>query len=188
MNPCLAGRPVPGRIHPRRAGPSSPPVGMSRILHLGGSHGHIGNPRALPFEQFALRFRTAFARIVAEASGFRDDTVAGDYDDRRIPRARGAYGAARSGTAEPPCDLAVRDRLARGNRPEKVQDLPLERSDLEVKGNVRAVVRARADVLQDASQVGMIGTRVVLWCGPREAQAGEAVAENLQLHVQSGFP
>src|SRR5437773_3506551 len=147
LNPCLAGLPVLGSIHSGRAGPCTPLGGISRILHLGGSHGHIGNPGALPFEQFALRFRTAFARIVAEASGFRDDTVAGDYDDRRIPRARGAYGAARSGTAEPPCDLAVRDRLARGNRPEKVQDLPLDRKSTRLNGTVRDALLPPPDAL-----------------------------------------
>src|SRR5437773_8621289 len=94
LNPCLAGLPVLGSIHSGRAGPCTPLGGISRILHLGGSHGHIGNPRALPFEQFALRFRTAFARIVAEASCFPHATVAAASDDRRIPLARAADLAA----------------------------------------------------------------------------------------------
>src|SRR5438445_13073321 len=106
-----------------RAGPCPPLGGISRILHLGGCHGLIGNPRALPLEQFALRFRTAFARIVAEASGFRNDSVAGDHDDCGVPRARRADAAARSGTPEPPRDLAVGDRLARASRPATVEAL-----------------------------------------------------------------
>src|SRR5437879_3896388 len=188
LNPCLAGLPGRESIHSGRAGSCTPLGGISRILHLGGSHGRLGNPRALPFEQFALRFRSAFARVVAEASGFRNDTVAGDHDHRGVPRARRADGAARSGTAEPPRDLAVCERLARGNRPEKVQDLPLERSDLEMEGDVREVVLAGADVLQDANQVGMIGPRAVLGRRPRETHAGDAVAEDLQLYVQPEFP
>src|SRR5205807_5949979 len=134
LNPCLASLREGGRFRSCRARPCTPLGGISRIPDFRGSHRRLRNPRALPLEQFALRFRTTFARIVAEASRFRDDSVAGDHDDRRVSRARRADGAARSRTAEPPRDLAVRERLARGNRPEKVEDLPLERSDLEMEG------------------------------------------------------
>src|SRR2546427_4461652 len=93
-----------------------------------------GGPFAL--EKSALRFDASLSRIPAQTAGFREDTVAGDDDAHRVPRARRSHGAARLGPPESPSDFAVRDGLSRGDRAEEFEDLTFEGRDLEMQRDV----------------------------------------------------
>src|SRR5207245_8652152 len=105
---------------------------------------HIkSHARTFAFEELPLRFRPPLGGVVAEAPGFRDNTVARNDDDHRVSGARGADRATRSGTPEPSRDFTVRDRLAGRNRPQELEDLPLEWRDLQRQRNVLQIALSR---------------------------------------------
>src|SRR5437870_680598 len=110
----------------------------------------------LPSEEPPLRFRAPFGGVVPEAARFRHHAVARDDDDHRVSRARGPDRAARSGPPEASGDLPVRDRLARRNRPQELEDLSLEGRDLERERNVLQIALSRVDMFEDPGQIWVL--------------------------------
>src|SRR5467141_5037286 len=136
-------------------------------------------------EKSALRFDASLSRIPAQTAGFREDTVAGDDDAHRVPRARRSHGPARLRPPELPSNLAVRYRLSKGDRAEEFEDLAFERRDLEMQRDVPEVIVPGPDVLEDPREVRMVRT-----CGVgvrllREVDARDAVAEELESNVEA---
>src|SRR2546425_1116787 len=111
---------------------------------------------AFAFDEPPLRFRASFGGVIPEAARFRHHAVARDDDDHRVSRARGPDRAARSGPPEPSGDLPVRDRLARRNRPQELEDLSLEGRDLERERNVLQIALSRVDMFEDPGQIWVL--------------------------------
>src|SRR5881409_358605 len=142
---------------------------------------------AFAFEEPPLRFRAPFGGVVPEAARFRDHAVARDDDDHRVSRARGPDGAARSGPPEPSGDLPVRDRLARGNRPQELEDLSLEGRDLKRERNVLQIALSRMDMFEDPGQIWVLRSRRLQRSLASQPHRSDAVPQDLELDVQSEF-
>src|SRR3989475_7632542 len=142
---------------------------------------------AFAFEEPPLRSRAPFGGVIPEAARFRDHAVARDADDRRVPRAGGPDCAARSGPPEPSGDLTVRDRLARRNRPQELEDLPLERRDLEGERNVLQIALSRVDMFEDPGQIWVLRSRRLRRSFASQPHRGYAIPQDLELDVQSEF-
>src|SRR2546426_9810517 len=146
-----------------------------------------GQTRPFPFEELALRLGAALRGVVPESAGLRDHSMARNHNDRRVPRAGGPDRAARSRSPEAACDLPVRDRLAGRNRPQEVEDLPFERRDLEVDGNVPQIPVPGVDMFEDPGQIRMVRSRNLSGSLASQPHRRDAIPQDLELDVEAKF-
>src|SRR2546428_10901228 len=139
-------------------------------------HGE-GKPRPLRWAALPLRLGAALGGVVPESAGLWDHPVARDDDDRRVPRAGGSDRPARSRSTEATCDLTIRDRFARGDGPQEVEDLPFERRDLEVDGKVTQIPGPGVDMLEDPGQIGGVRSRGLSGNLPSQPHRRDAVPQ-----------
>src|SRR5207249_11361107 len=81
----------------------------------------------------------------------------------------------------------VRDRLAWRNRPQEVGDLPFERRDLEVDGNVPQSPVAGVDMFEDPGQIGMVRSRSLSGSLASQPHRRDAIPQDFELDVQAKF-
>src|SRR3990172_9607348 len=110
----------------------------------------------LGLEELSLRRGAAGPCVVPPAAGGGDDPVAGHDEDRRIPGAHIPDGPRGPGLAEASREVPVRHDLPGRDRPEELEDLPLERGHIEVQRNVPKVLGSRPEVLEDPGEVRMV--------------------------------
>src|SRR3990172_3389061 len=138
----------------------------------------------LGLEELSLGRAPAGPCVVPRAAGGGDDPVAGHDEDRRIPGTHVPDGPRGPRLAEASREVPVRHDFPGRDRPEELEDLPLERGHIEIQRNVPKVLGSRPEVLEDPGEVRMVPAVEPLRGPRREVHPRDPVPPDREVDVE----